>query len=561
VTLDAAGGNITLNGAGYGTPVANTAIMGVHLLGAVLKTTGSGTIAVNGVGGASPGGTVYSTGVMLDAGSIFSSASGAISISGSAGSNGDGVDVLLGSTIKSLSGNITIDGLGAAVLGSSVYGIWLNDAGTLITTGGNIAISGSASSTDTTTHSDAIYASTGAAVQTTGSGTITMLASGGTFTDGLRIEDAFSITSAGGLISLSGSAAGGVGFMGVSLAQLATTGPTVQSAGGNINIFAGAGVISETAGSIITTGLLTTSSVGGTTLTGTNAVGSYIALNTGGGDINLNNATTNLNVGGYTASMAGITNTGGGNVIIVNTGDITLPTIGVINDAGGVVTLASTGGGFINNSGSATPISAASADIYTTGMASTYKNGMVPITSLFSCTYAGGCGAQVIPATGYSFLYAQTTAPTLTVSAIPLFKLMGVPDPALSYTVTGLLGSDTAATVLSGSLTRATGETPGSYAINLGTLSAFKAYGYNLSFSPSYLSIDSQAMLNVFAKLDANLLSPAASAIPFAAPDLTSADGATAKEKAEEVGKVAGGNKLPDKFAKAPESKTLPVCH
>src|SRR5207237_1192303 len=73
---------------------------------------------------------------------------------------------------------------------------------------------------------------------------------------------------------------------------------------------------------------------------------------------------------------------------------------------------------------------------------------------------------------------ADITAAPLTIKADPQTKLYGSADPALTYTAAGLQASDTASTVLTGTLTRATGETvAGSpYAITKGTLAANSNY-------------------------------------------------------------------------------------
>src|SRR5258708_1881795 len=70
-------------------------------------------------------------------------------------------------------------------------------------------------------------------------------------------------------------------------------------------------------------------------------------------------------------------------------------------------------------------------------------------------------------------------------------KLSGVPDPTpLTYTPTGFLLGDSAATVLTGALTRAPGEnvntSPG-YAITQGNLAA--SGNYTISFTGNYLTI------------------------------------------------------------------------
>ena len=81
-----------------------------------------------------------------------------------------------------------------------------------------------------------------------------------------------------------------------------------------------------------------------------------------------------------------------------------------------------------------------------------------------------------------------TTAP-VTVVAAAKTKTFGSADPALTYTASGLMGSD----VLSGALTRAEGENVGSYSILQGTLSV--GSNYSISYTGSSLQITS-AMLS-----------------------------------------------------------------
>ncbi len=88
------------------------------------------------------------------------------------------------------------------------------------------------------------------------------------------------------------------------------------------------------------------------------------------------------------------------------------------------------------------------------------------------------------------------TAGTLTITPAPLTvtanaqtKVYGSADPTLAYTSSGFQFSDTAATVLTGSLARAAGETvSGSpYAIGQGTLTANS--NYTIHYTGSSLSI------------------------------------------------------------------------
>src|SRR5207249_9324699 len=65
---------------------------------------------------------------------------------------------------------------------------------------------------------------------------------------------------------------------------------------------------------------------------------------------------------------------------------------------------------------------------------------------------------------------------------------LGQSDPALTYVASGFQFGDTAATVLTGALTRAAGENVGSYAISQGTLAANA--NYTISFTGHDLVID-----------------------------------------------------------------------
>jgi hypothetical protein len=66
-------------------------------------------------------------------------------------------------------------------------------------------------------------------------------------------------------------------------------------------------------------------------------------------------------------------------------------------------------------------------------------------------------------------------------------------DQTLTYSVAGLVGDDLA-TIVSGSLARATGENVGLYAINQGTLAAAAGYGYTVSYVPGNMNIAPAAL-------------------------------------------------------------------
>ncbi len=82
----------------------------------------------------------------------------------------------------------------------------------------------------------------------------------------------------------------------------------------------------------------------------------------------------------------------------------------------------------------------------------------------------------------------------LSVIANAVSRPYGASDPALTYSVSGLKGADSAASVLSGGLTRAAGGNAGRYAIQQGTLTAVSNYkitytGADLTITPVALTV------------------------------------------------------------------------
>lgn len=92
---------------------------------------------------------------------------------------------------------------------------------------------------------------------------------------------------------------------------------------------------------------------------------------------------------------------------------------------------------------------------YTTGTHTVYykvqENGVDAIDTVFSAT-------------------VTVNPKHLAVTANSATKQYGFSDPALTYTVSGLVGDDTASSVFTGALSRASGEILGSYAIGAGSL-------------------------------------------------------------------------------------------
>jgi hypothetical protein len=91
--------------------------------------------------------------------------------------------------------------------------------------------------------------------------------------------------------------------------------------------------------------------------------------------------------------------------------------------------------------------------------------------------------------TGFTSNNLTITPAALTVAGVPANKVLGTPDPLLTYTTSGLQFSDTEATVLNGgSLMRDPGDTIGSYLVNQGTL-ALLSTNYTMTYVPCNFTI------------------------------------------------------------------------
>jgi hypothetical protein len=119
----------------------------------------------------------------------------------------------------------------------------------------------------------------------------------------------------------------------------------------------------------------------------------------------------------------------------------------------------------------------------------------------------------------------DVTPATFTVVADHKAKVYGAADPALTYVATGFQFSDTGATVLTGSLTRAPGQNVGTYAITQGTLVANS--NYSIAFTGNMLDI-SAATLTVVADHKAKIYGAADPALTYVATGFQFSDtGAT----------------------------------
>ena len=124
---------------------------------------------------------------------------------------------------------------------------------------------------------------------------------------------------------------------------------------------------------------------------------------------------------------------------------------------------------------------------------------------------------------------------TLTVKAAAKSKTYGAADPALTYTVTGLVGSD----AMSGALARDAGENVGTYAIRQGTLTA--GNNYTISYTGANLKINRKT-LTVKAAAKSKTYGSADPALTYTVTGLVGSDamsGALARDAGEAVGTYA----------------------
>jgi filamentous hemagglutinin family protein len=122
------------------------------------------------------------------------------------------------------------------------------------------------------------------------------------------------------------------------------------------------------------------------------------------------------------------------------------------------------------------------------------------------------------------------TPAALTVTAASATKVYGSDDPALTYSVSGLVAGDS----VSGALTRAAGRDVGTYAINQGSLSA--GSNYTLTFNGGTLTI-TPAALTVTAGSGTKIYGDADPVLGFTAAGLVAGDSLTG-----EIKRAAGEN-------------------
>ncbi|PZU15557.1 MAG: hemagglutination protein, partial [Shinella sp.] len=140
----------------------------------------------------------------------------------------------------------------------------------------------------------------------------------------------------------------------------------------------------------------------------------------------------------------------------------------------------------------------------------------------------------------YSGADFNITKATLSIVADTKNKVYGSADPVLTYTVTGLVNGDDQ-TALTGTLSRATGEVVGSYAISQGTLNALN---YDLVFTTADFNI-TKATLNIVANAKSKVYGTTDPVLTYTVTGLVNGDnesvvmGTLARTAGEDIGTYA----------------------
>ncbi|WP_353163197.1 MBG domain-containing protein, partial [Myroides odoratus] len=148
--------------------------------------------------------------------------------------------------------------------------------------------------------------------------------------------------------------------------------------------------------------------------------------------------------------------------------------------------------------------------------------------------------------TNYTLVYQGAdlaiTPAVLTVKANAQTKVYGDTDPVLTYTVSGLKNNDQP-TILTGTLTRDSGEDVGTYSITQGTIQASTNYtlafqSANLTITPALLTIRAEAKTKVYGDADP-VLTYTVSGLKVQDQVAASVRGNLSRQRGENVGTYA----------------------
>jgi len=260
-----ANGNLTLSANASGATAGT--FNGVNVDGATIQATGSGVVSVTGKGGT----TASSIGINVANSGLISG--------GTAGTTS------------------TVSGTGGTGSGNNQFGVVVQSSGSITTSGGNIQVTGQGG-TGTGTSCYGVFGYSGGSIRATGSGTVTVNGTGG-----------------GG--------AGGLDGAGVALSALGSSGTTITSAGGNVQITGaggGSGTASASTGVIVAdSASVSAGGTGTVTISGTGGAGTG-GSNYGVSITSASQGNTFITSNGGAVSITGIEGAGAGSYAINSSG-------------------------------------------------------------------------------------------------------------------------------------------------------------------------------------------------------------------------------------------------
>jgi len=383
-------GAITLDGT---TGDGGSTNDGVYLTGAGTLVTSGGNIGITGTS-ISTVGTGNRGVAITSSAQVIATGAATITMTGQGGYDGDGLNIRSGSLVQSDTGLITLNGTSGNGTGpNGDGGVWLGEAGTLVTSGGGMTITGISTSTDSSNNNHGLNVSAGAKA-TTSAGLMTL---NGT-------QGAGAISKA---VGLSGTPTGGVVNAAAGL-RINGTGDVVVDTGAVVNLGTGSADISATNNILFSASSSLAPSAGAFNIAlhsdsdGTGGGGIYLdtgsSLNSNGGNITMGGMPSAGYAIGNGSVTGGITFNSGIYVlgdITAGAGDVTLRGEGASNNLADGITFAGgtlSGNGVVNIDGIAHGYStgttltpnrfAAGVDFLNAGTRLTTQTGTVTVTGL-----------------------------------------------------------------------------------------------------------------------------------------------------------------------------------
>ena len=361
-------------------------------------------------------------------------------------------------------------------------------------TAGNVSFGGTIGQTTALTSLAVTAAS--ASLPATRTGALSVTTSGGNIgqTGGVVATGATTLDAAGGTVTLNNAANnfGGAVSTTAAAATLRDTNAIVlgaSSVAGNFDVFAN-GAVTQT---------------GAVTVGGTAAFAAGAANN-----VTLMNATNDF--GAVAVSSGNVVNIVDANALTVgasSVGTLTAQTLSGNLTLGGNLTATGSGNAIVlsaadnfqNGGGFALAPGTGRWLVYSSNPApATNLGGLVPAFKRYNCTLVAGCLTlgTTIPGAGNGVLYR--VAPTLDVGANGVSIEYGTAPSPLTYTASGFIDGDTAASALVGALARIPGATSGSgnevagtTAITQGTVAS--PLGYQIAYTGASYAITPKALL------------------------------------------------------------------